>query len=312
MRAQRGFAPPIVYQTPPVHPILSVIGFAERRQGVISQGAPRKWPLRVVFLMNWSGPGTEPMEAVVVNATTLRTLLDDVESRLTTGRGFSVATLNLDHVVKLRRLPEFRTAYAAHSHVTADGNPIVWLSRLAGQRVELVPGSELIEPIAALAARHGVPIALFGAADAALNGAADVLARRYPDLTIAAKIAPPMGFDPASADADAAIEALQASGARVVFLALGAPKQEVFAARALMRHPGMGFLSIGAGLDFLAGTQTRAPAAVRAVAAEWLWRLAGDPRRLAARYAACLAVLPRLSVRAIQCRLSRSEEVPAQ
>ena len=71
------------------------------------------------------------------------------EARLGAGRGFSVATLNLDHAVQLRRNPAFRSAYAAHSHVTADGNPVVWLSRLAGQReVSLVPGSELIAPLA--------------------------------------------------------------------------------------------------------------------------------------------------------------------
>ncbi len=83
--------------------------------------------------------------------------------------------------------------------------------------------------------------------------------------------------------ADEAIRAIGDSGARVVFLALGAPKQERFAARAQRALPAAGFLSIGAGLDFVSGAQVRAPAWVRAIAAEWLWRLAHEPRRLAGR-----------------------------
>ena len=111
-----------------------------------------------------------------------------------------------------------------------------------------------------------------------------------------------MGFDPTGSAADAAIEEMRASGARVFFLALGAPKQEVFASRAQAMLPKAGFLSIGAGVDFIAGTQTRAPAWVRAVAGEWLWRLALSPKRLAGRYAACIAILPRLTLSALEAR----------
>ena len=57
----------------------------------------------------------------------------------------------------------------------------------------------------------------------------------------------------------------------------------------------MGFVSIGAGLDFLAGSQTRAPAWVRAIAMEWLWRMLANPRRLALRYLRCALILPGLA-----------------
>jgi N-acetylglucosaminyldiphosphoundecaprenol N-acetyl-beta-D-mannosaminyltransferase len=147
-----------------------------------------------------------------------------------------------------------------------------------------------------------VPVALFGSTDAALAAAGAALVARHPDLRIAARIAPPMGFDPQGAAAEAAIAELGASGAGLCFLALGAPKQELFAARAQAALPGMGFLSIGAGLDFLAGSQTRAPKIVRKLALEWLWRLTGNPRRLSARYASCFAVLPRAMTAARQAR----------
>jgi N-acetylglucosaminyldiphosphoundecaprenol N-acetyl-beta-D-mannosaminyltransferase len=67
----------------------------------------------------------------LVNFPTEATLLADLQRSLRAGQGFAVATLNLDHIVKMRRDAGFLDAYRAHSHVVADGNPIVWLSRLA-------------------------------------------------------------------------------------------------------------------------------------------------------------------------------------
>ena len=253
-------------------------------------------------MMIWSETAAG-RDSVTVTVPTRIALFDDIRQRFAARDGFSVATLNLDHVVKLKRDAAFRSAYAAHTHVTADGNPVVWLSRLAGQRdVALVPGSELIEPIAALAAEAGVPVGLFGATDASLEAAAAALQARHPGLDIVITLAPPMGFDPNGPMADDAIAKIKASGARLVFLALGAPKQEQFAARAQNTLTETGFLSIGAGLDFISGAQVRAPKWVRAVAAEWLWRMVSNPKRLAARYGACLLALPGLTVKALTSR----------
>ncbi|WP_255328722.1 WecB/TagA/CpsF family glycosyltransferase [Paracoccus albicereus] len=229
-------------------------------------------------------------------------LLSDVEAHLREGRGFTLATLNLDHLVKLRRDPAFHDAYRAHSHVVADGNPVVWLSRLAGRRVELVPGSELIQPLAALAAQTGSRVALLGSTEPVLTRAANALAKAHPGLQVVLCHAPPFGFDPTGASAEDAIAALRAANVDLCFLALGAPKQEIFATHAAPALPGCGFVSIGAGLDFIAGGQRRAPKWVQAVAMEWFWRMAGNPRRLARRYAACFAILPSLGLQAIRSR----------
>lgn len=237
-----------------------------------------------------------------VNTASQQLLLSDVERHLTDGAGFSVATLNLDHIVKMRRLPDFAAAYADHSHVVADGNPIVWLSRLAGRRIELVPGSELIEPLAALAARLDMPIAMLGATQDTLDAAAAALEAAHPGLKVAARIAPPFGFDPTSAAADVCLDQIKASGARICFLALGAPKQEILAARASTRLTGCGLVSIGAGLDFIAGSQTRAPLWVRKLAIEWVWRMATNPRRLAKRYWDCIVIMPGLTLTALRSK----------
>jgi exopolysaccharide biosynthesis WecB/TagA/CpsF family protein len=237
-----------------------------------------------------------------VNVASRDALLADLEARLAAGQGFTVATLNLDHIVKLRHQPSFYRAYLDQTHVTADGNPIVWFSQLAGKPVALVPGSELIEPMIERAAARDVPVAFFGSTPEALVAACDRLRMRWPDLQVVAAISPPMGFDPEGPAAEAHIADLAASGARLCFVALGAPKQEIFAARAAKSLPQTGFLSIGAGLDFIAGHQKRAPRVVRMVAGEWLWRMMLSPRRLASRYAACIMVMPGLLHRALQAR----------
>lgn len=233
-----------------------------------------------------------PPHRIAVNVPDHAALLSKVQERLARGEGFALATINLDHLVKLTREPEFRQIYAAQDLVVADGNPVVWLSHLARRPVALLPGSDMVVPLAEVAARAGVPVALLGSTAPALKAAAEELRARVPGLEIAAEIAPPMGFDPTGEAARAILDELAASGAGLTFVALGAPRQEAFAAFGRGIVPTMGFASIGAGLDFLAGTQTRAPRWVRAIAMEWLWRMLTNPRRLFVRYMRCALILP--------------------
>jgi exopolysaccharide biosynthesis WecB/TagA/CpsF family protein len=251
-------------------------------------------------LISFTGAG--PATAIRITHPGRAELLADVEKHLAAGRGFTLATLNLDHIVKLGRDAGFRAAYLAHSHVVADGNPVVWLSRLAGRRVDLIPGSELVLPLAGLAARLDVGLALFGATPATLDRAAEALVAAHPGLRIVARIAPPFGFDPMGNEAAALLADLRQAGAGLCLLALGAPKQEMLAARAAGEVPGCGFVSSGAGLDFIAGSQNRAPLGMRRLALEWAWRRFGNPRRLARRYAACFRVLPGLGLAALRAR----------
>ncbi len=241
-------------------------------------------------------------DSVKVNMPERQGLFADLRHRLSAGQGFTLATVNLDHVVKLRRLPAFRKAYSEHTHVVADGNPIVWISRLADRPVELIPGADLVHPLAALAVELDLPLALLGATETSLNRAAAGLVKAHPGLNIVAQISPAYGFDPEGEEAEACISALGQSGARLCILALGAPKQEVFAARAYAALPHCGFASLGAGLDFIAGEQNRAPAWVRQLALEWLWRMLSNPRRLARRYLNSALVLPGLALSAIRSR----------
>ncbi|SRR6185312_203338 len=210
----------------------------------------------------------------------------------------NVFTLNLDHIVKMRKDATFRAAYRRAGLITADGFPIALACNLRGKRVSRVAGSDLIAPISAEAARSGKSIYLFGSSSQVVTKASRLLRERNPGLTIAGVSAPPLGFDPGSEDARRCIATIGNSGADLCFIALGAPKQELFADYAKRLLPNISFVCIGAGLDFIAGTQVRAPHWMQRWGLEWLWRAASDPQRLLYRYLLCMGALPGILARA--------------
>ncbi|NVN87195.1 MAG: WecB/TagA/CpsF family glycosyltransferase [Rhodopseudomonas sp.] len=220
---------------------------------------------------------------------------DDLQ-RLVTGRvnqdaGFTLATLNLDHLVKQRRDKIFLAAYQRMTFVTADGMPIVMLGRQMTPDLQRVAGADIVLPICEVAERNGVGVFMFGSDSASLHGAAQRLQARYPKLIVSGIEAPPQGFDYASAEALESAARIAASGARLCFVCLGAPKQEMFADRMAAIYPHVGFLCVGAALDFVANTQTRAPNMMQRFGLEWIWRLVSHPRRMAWRYALCAVLL---------------------
>lgn len=239
---------------------------------------------------------------VAVNMPTRAALEGEIRRRFRAGEGFALATVNLDHLVKMTASEDFARVYAAQDLVVADGRPVVLLSRLAGRLVELLPGSDLVLPLCRLAVQEGMPVALVGSTQAALEDAARVLAAQVEGLRIVLCIAPSRGLDPQGPEADAILDRLREGGVRLCFLALGAPRQETLALRGRARAPAVGFACIGAGLDFLGGHQRRAPPWMRRVGLEWLWRALSDPLRLGPRYARCFAILPGQVVAALRQR----------
>ena len=230
--------------------------------------------------------------SIGINIERLADLEAEVKARLQSGRGFALATMNVDHLVKLGRSREFAEAYSNHDLIVADGNPVVWVAKVGGQQLELITGSDQVIPMSRWATEWGAPIALVGSTKDALKTAAKELASIVPGANIVTTISPPFGFDPKGALADEILAQVHASGAKVCFLALGAPKQEIFAARGYQQYADIGFASVGAGLDFIAKHQKRAPKWVRKIAMEWLWRMLSNPRRMVKRYIDCAIVLP--------------------
>ncbi len=237
-----------------------------------------------------------------VNTPTEAILENKVKHRFSTGEGFAMATINLDHLVKLRNSPDYTRAYAKQDIVVADGWPIVTLAKVARHKVELMPGSDMILPLSRWAADLGVKVALVGSTQEVLKIAKTRLEEKAPGLKVSLLHAPEMGFDPKSENAENLLRRLEQNGISLCFLALGAPKQEELAAHGRDLAPSVGFASIGAGLDFIAGQQKRAPNIWRRLKLEWLWRAMSNPVRLIPRYARCFAILPRELANAFKLR----------
>ena len=226
-----------------------------------------------------------------INLATLDQAVRTCTDRLATGSGFTFFTLNMDHLVKRRTDPAFRDAYSRATFISADGAPLVWLAGRHGVQLERTTGADLLVPLCRAAAEQGLPVAFFGSSQDSLELAATQLRKQFPNLDIRHMEAPPQGFDPLSPQAEAAAARIAASGARICFVALGAPKQEFFSDHMIRLHPGIGFLGIGAAIDFVSGAQVRAPALFQRLGLEWLWRLGSNPRRLFMRYARCALTL---------------------
>ncbi len=199
-------------------------------------------------------------------------------------RGGTVFTINLDHLAKLRWDASFRAAYERAAYVTADGVPVVMLARAEGVAIDRVTGADLVRPLCRAAASAGVSVYFFGTGPEILERAVARLRQEIPDLKVAGVDAPQMGFDPRGETARVTAERISASGAGICFVALGAPKQELFSNAALTWSEGVVYLGVGAALDFIAGERSRAPRFMQRSGLEWLWRTAQEPRRMLPRY----------------------------
>ena len=167
--------------------------------------------------------------------------------------------------------------------VTPDGMPLVWVMRLLGMPdQERVYGPTMMLKICERAEKQGISIGLLGTTARALDLLRSNLHRRFPALQIAYHHAPP--FRQLSDEENLVIaREIESSGAKLVFVALGCPKQEKWMAQVTEHVPAI-LLGVGAAFDFLSGSQKQAPSWVGQLGLEWLFRLCQEPRRLLYRY----------------------------
>lgn len=224
------------------------------------------------------------MDGYVHAVTEARTVELAIAS-LRAGRGGWVVTHNLDHLRLLRRDARFRTVCDQASLRVADGMPLIWASRLAGTPLpQRVAGSSLISSLSAAAAREGLSVFLLGGDPGAAEGAAAVLRGRHPDLRCAGTLCPPFGFEHDAAMMAEIRRVLAEARPDIVYVALGAPKQEIVIAMLRDAVPRAWWLGVGISFSFLCGQVRRAPQWMQKVGLEWLHRLCQEPRKLGKRY----------------------------
>jgi N-acetylglucosaminyldiphosphoundecaprenol N-acetyl-beta-D-mannosaminyltransferase len=234
-------------------------------------------------------PDTVFLCGVPISRVTCREALERIESWVEDPGAVCryVTTPNLDHLVLLRRSEAFRAAYRDASLVTADGWPVITLSRWAGKALpERVAGSDLCPMLCARAASAGRPLRWFllGGKPGVGQRAADRLQQTWPGVQVVGLASPPIGFESDRLQNDRLIEQINTSGADLLLIGLGAPKQELWIHAHARRLQVPVALCGGASIDFLAGEQTRAPQWMREHKLEWVHRLATNPRRLFWRY----------------------------
>lgn len=237
-----------------------------------------------------SSGGRETLPVVEILGTrvhniVLSDVLDTVDEVLEQGLGGFVTTPNADHYYRLHSDARFREVYQRALLILADGMPVLWAARLLGTPLRAkLSGSDLVYWLSEHAAKKGYPVYLFGGEEGIAETAGERLAEMYPGFEVAGCASPPFGFHEFPDQCRSAVAAIEESGARICFVALGAPKQEFFCADYTDPNRPIVYACIGAGLDFVAGTRKRAPRLMQRAGLEWLWRLIEEPGRLWRRY----------------------------
>lgn len=201
------------------------------------------------------------------------------------------------HGLMEARKPARRAAMNAFDIVACDGQPIRWaMNRFHRAKLrERVYGPTCMERVCARAAEEGVRVYLYGSSPEVIETLCRVLPERFPGLQIAGAESPPYRALTASEE-DAVIGRINASGAGVVFLGIGCPKQEDFAAKHRDRIHAVQ-MCVGAAFDFHAGKVAMAPPWMQRRGLEWLYRLYREPRRLWKRYLQTNSVFVALFIR---------------
>jgi N-acetylglucosaminyldiphosphoundecaprenol N-acetyl-beta-D-mannosaminyltransferase len=177
----------------------------------------------------------------------------------------------------------FRNLVNSADLVTADGMPLVWLMRAKGRRSQQrVYGPTLMLHILEIAAQKKIPVGFYGSKPDVLNILIKRMMARYEGLEVVYSFSPPFRMIDPKEDAVIVKQIIQ-SGARILFVGLGCPKQEIWMAEHCEKV-NLVMLGVGAAFDFHASVKPQAPSWLQRIGLEWLFRLATEPRRLWKRY----------------------------
>lgn len=199
-------------------------------------------------------------------------------------RSAYVCVANVHMTMEAYDSPEFHKIVNGADIVTPDGTPLVWaLKALGVPDATQVRGADLVTCVAAHAAREGVPIGLYGGTPESLADFVRLLEERFPGIRVACAVSPP--FRPLTQEEDEAFtRQISSSGARILFVGIGCPRQERWMAEHKGRIPAV-MLGVGAAFDFHTGRIRQAPRWMQRTGLEWVFRLVMDPKRLWRRYA---------------------------
>lgn len=238
-----------------------------------------------------------PVLNIWVDAVDMRAALDLVADFVE--KGERVHTVFASNPEKNFSVPKDRLLYEIFREadmLIPDGIGMVFAARILHKaKISRVPGCELMQKTCAMAAKKGYSVYLYGAREDVSARAAEILAERYPGIRIAGRS---NGYV-REEDMDGLVEDINASGARILFVALGSPRQEKWVSSFGGKLKNVRVCQgIGGTLDVIAGNVKRAPDMFCKTGIEWLYRLFAEPRRLKRQW-----VLPVFALRVVLRRL---------
>lgn len=221
---------------------------------------------------------------VGVSAIDMEAALRTIEGWIDRGESHYVTITGVHGVMESQRDEELRWIHNRAGMVTPDGMPLVWVSRLAGQRqVRRVYGPELMLAVCEKSLEKGYRHYLYGGAEGVPERLAERLQARFPELQIVGTLAPPFRALTPEEDIEV-VERINAAAPDIVWVGLSTPKQERWMAAHLGRLKAPVMVGVGAAFDFHAGLKRQAPRWVQHSGLEWMFRLGTEPRRLWKRY----------------------------
>ena len=216
-----------------------------------------------------------------------------------------VVTPNVDHIVKLQNDTGLQKAYTEAALIVTDGRPVVWAAGLLGVHIPgTVPGSDLVPALFehAQVNQQSLTVFLLGAMPGVADRARDVIHAKWPMVKVVGTLSPDFGFEKDAAVSANICKAVNESGADLLVIGLGAPKQELWITQYASEISVKVALCVGATIDFIAGEKSRAPVWMQRIGLEWLHRMLSEPKRLAKRYFIDAIIFPQLIFKEWQLR----------
>jgi N-acetylglucosaminyldiphosphoundecaprenol N-acetyl-beta-D-mannosaminyltransferase len=219
-----------------------------------------------------------------VSVVTMDTAVEAIMTAAAQRRSLAVTALAVHGLIEALNDPEMREAVGRMDIVTPDGQPVRWaLNILCGTRLpDRVYGPDLMRALCRRAAAEGIAVYLFGSTLDTCKRLVAKLEKDHPGLRIAG-VQPDRFREATAAEDGADVRAISGSGAGIVFVGRGCPRQEKWVAA----HKGRvaaAAVAVGAAFDFIAGNRSEPPRWMQRAGLQWLWRLILDPRRLWKRY----------------------------
>lgn len=225
-----------------------------------------------------------PILGVPVSALTMEELLAIIDGWIDRSERHFLCTLDVHALVHSHDAPDVRRIYQSASILAPDGMPIAWLLRRAAQpQAERLCGPDLMPAVIARSQQFGYRHFLYGSNESTLASLTAQLLARFPAAIVVGSYSPPYRDLTASEERDV-ISRLNAAKPDIIWVGLGAPKQDRWMATYRDQLDAPVLIGVGAAFDFLAGTVRRAPRFVQRSGLEWVYRIVQEPRRLWKRY----------------------------